>query len=38
MDTNPKENYVRPTIDVVAVKTESAILKASLPDYIPEEW
>lgn len=38
METNPKQNYVCPTIDVVEVKTEAAILEYSIPDYVPEEW
>lgn len=38
METNSKQNYVCPTIDVVEVKTEAAILEYSIPDYVPEEW
>lgn len=38
METNPKEYYVCPTVNVVEVKTELVTLAGSLPDYFPEEW
>ena len=33
-----KELYDAPTVEVVEVKTETAILQASKPDYNPDIW
>ena len=33
-----KELYEAPTVEVVEVKAETAILQASKPDYIPDTW
>lgn len=33
-----KELYDAPTVEVVEIKTEAAILQASKPDYDPDIW
>jgi len=38
MEKEEKVVYEAPTVMVVEIKTEAAILQASKPDYIPEEW
>ena len=38
MENKEKELYKSPVTTVLEVKTEKAILQASKPDYIPEEW
>ena len=38
METNPKEIYVCPAVDVVELDLESFIMAGSKPDYMPEEW
>jgi hypothetical protein len=38
METELKETYECPTMDVVELNTETPLLAASIPDYIPEAW
>lgn len=38
MEKAEKVKYEAPTVMVVEIKTEAAILQASKPDYDSEEW
>ena len=38
METMHRQTYEKPTVQVVELKTETAILQASKPDYDPDIW
>lgn len=38
MENTSKEIYESPTMDMVELNTETPLLTASIPNYIPEAW